>query len=159
MSVAMLAPATVPARSHQSQHTRLTWTEAFQVPTRRLGQAAPTLSKAPCRLASEKVWLRKSGQYGTVGAKPKTTCSVPVSLIWQSTQLQHQFLGLWLAAGQRFNADAKNSGVLGQKNVAVTCNGTELTRWRAVTFGAVVYLGREFRTSVTTDEADLRCSY
>jgi hypothetical protein len=74
---------------------------------------------SPCRMTSIKVWLRKSGNFKTVGAKPKTVCSMTVLSIHQVTQLEHRFLGLWLPAGAAFAADRGPARRLEQKNVEV----------------------------------------
>ena len=111
-----------------------------------------------CRITSKKVWLRKSGNFRTVGAKPTTTCRVPVTSIEQNTQLEHRVLGMWLPASDVFTAYETFKRLLIQKEVEVSCVGRNLTKWRAVTWAVVIFHGRVFRAGVSTDEVELRCS-
>jgi len=42
------------------------------------------------------VHTRKSGNWGTVGAKPETECEVPVSVIRHETTLRYSWYVWWL---------------------------------------------------------------
>lgn len=56
--------------------------------------AAASVRYGPCTLYPTKVYLRASSNYGAVGVKPLTKCTVPVSSIRHSTDLRVQVVHL-----------------------------------------------------------------
>lgn len=107
------------------------------------------LAAGPCTLYPSKVHQRKSGNYGTVGNKPYTECSVSVASIHQSTTVYKTAWWGNVDSGT-FPGGNRNVSTNTQRNVEVTCTNSLSTTWFAVTDGTVVYGGTTYYSEVIT---------
>lgn len=101
--------------------------------------------------------MRKSGRWGTVGGKPKTTCTALVERIHQESLMQHQVAGIWFAVGRATHVAAFGIRQLEQKNLEFACRGTNWTKWRTLTMGTVRLRVVEYGAIVASPGFDLPC--
>lgn len=98
-----------------------------------------------CTLDIGDVYMRTSGsihKFGTVGAKPKTSCSGRVTRIEQSTGVYKKTSGGWAQVAGDWNSFNTNESSLTQKNIEYVCKGQQGNDYRVVTRGAVWFPGR-----------------
>ena len=69
----------------------------------------------PCTLTPEYLHLRASGNYGTIGYKTRTTCSVIVESIRHDTDLRYKSALWWLKAGSTTSSSSRQERTLYQK--------------------------------------------
>lgn len=121
-------------------------------------QAAAVAQYGPCTLNPSVLHLRTSGGRNTLGTKPTTDCSVPVTSIRHNTELRYKWLLVfwWLAASY---PGPGNQGErrYEQKNVEWQCNGTDSTTWAGTTLGTIVYGGQTYYARVYQDPVDEAC--
>ena len=110
----------------------------------------------PCVLYPSVVYLRASSNYGAVGTKPYTQCSVLVSSIRHSTDLRYTSFIWWRLATTKTGG---NSGVASytQRNVEYYCVSKESTGWSGTTLGTIVYGGRTYDARVYQPVKTLAC--
>lgn len=115
---------------------------------------------ARCTIDTGAVYKRTSGtgyQYGTVGGKPRTTCTVLMVRIEQSTTLYKTvWWGLQSVAGP-FNAVNYGQGTLQQTNVQRVCNDLRSTTFRMIVRGTGVFPTGTSGTASAYEEATLSC--
>lgn len=121
-----------------------------------LAAATAGVTYGPCVLYPSTVYLRASSNYGAVGSKPYTQCSVPVNSIRHSTDLRYKSFIWWRLATTKTGG---NSGVASytQKNVEYYCVSKESTGWSGTTLGTMVYLGRTYYARVYQPVKTLAC--
>ncbi|AIN83099.1 hypothetical protein HMPREF2651_03660 [Corynebacterium sp. HMSC063A05] len=111
----------------------------------------------PCTLWLDYIHLRKSGNWGTIGFKPHTKCSVPVTSIKHSSDLRYKYYTAWRLALSGVRDSAYNTNRLDQNNIAFTCNGKVDTRFIGVTLGTIVYRGKTYYARSYSEVANLPC--
>lgn len=111
----------------------------------------------PCTLKLDYVHLRKSGNWGTVGFKAHTNCSVPVTSITHSSDLRYKYYTVWKLALSGIQSSARNARTLDQKNIAFSCNGDVNTRFIGVTLGTIVYQGKTYYARNYSEQTSLPC--
>lgn len=108
----------------------------------------------PCWLRPHGVHTRKSGNWGTVGAKPETECEVPVSVIRHETTLRYSWYIWWLQAGRtHVETDSTSQSV----ELEYKCRGKEMTTWTGTTLGTIVFRGHRYYARVYHGVRDLKC--
>lgn len=117
---------------------------------------AASVRYGPCTLYPSVMYLRKSSNYGAVGAKPYTRCSVPVSSIRHSTDLRYKSFIWWRKATTKTGG---NSGVASytQRNVEYYCVSKESTGWSGTTAGTISYGGKNYYARVYQPVKTLAC--
>ena len=118
--------------------------------------AALSVRYGPCTLYPSTVYLRASSNYGAVGAKPYTKCTVPVTSIKHSTDLRYKSFIWWRLATTKTGG---NYGVASytQKNVEYYCKSKEQSGWSGTTLGTIVYGGRTYYARVYQAAVSLSC--
>ena len=111
---------------------------------------------ALCELDVQEVHLRLGR--GSVGFKPLTTCSVPVTSIHHRSKLTYRFLLEWRQAGPEWKGDNVGQRKLYSKGLEYRCRGTRETQWRGTTLVAVVYEAQTYYGVATTPIRTLPCS-
>lgn len=111
----------------------------------------------PCTLKLDYVHLRKSGNWGTVGFKAHTKCSVPVTSITHSSDLRYKYYTAWRLALSGVQDSAVNTRTLDQTNVAFSCNGDVNTRFIGVTLGTIIYQGKTYYARSYSEPTSLPC--
>jgi hypothetical protein len=88
-----------------------------------------------CTINTGDVYSRASGgiyQFGTVGGKPRTTCTIVVpSIRHETTMYKKVWWGLQRVAGP-FRSASYGEGTLQQTNVQVICQDYRQTTWRMI---------------------------
>lgn len=111
----------------------------------------------PCWLRPHGVHTRKSGSWGTVGAKPETECKVPVSVIRHETTLRYSWYIWWLQAGWAHVETDTNSKWFQSVELEYKCRGKEMTTWTGTTLGTIVFRGHRYYARVYHGVRDLAC--
>lgn len=118
------------------------------------------LDSAGCTLYPSVVHLRKSGGYGTVGAKPYTRCVAPVSRISQESTLYIiEWAGLVSKPMQTKNSTNTGQSSLTQQNVAWTCSNDHNSVFQQTTRGTITVGSKNYYTLVSTGKEKLPCGY
>lgn len=118
--------------------------------------AAGEVKYGPCVLYPTVIYLRTSGGGNTLGAKPYTKCSVPVTSIHHDTQLRYQWLWFWWRKADSYSGGNTGEANYTQRKVEWTCQGKDSTTWAGSTLGTIVYKGETYyalvyQTPVTKD--------
>ncbi|MFV0463015.1 MAG: hypothetical protein ACK5MP_07485 [Nostocoides sp.] len=118
--------------------------------------AALSVRFGPCTLYPADIHLRASSNYGAVGVKPYTKCTVPVSSIKHSTDLRYKSFIWWRLATTKTGG---NYGVAShtQKNAEYFCKSKEKTCWSGTTLGTIVYGGRTYYARAYQTAVSLSC--
>lgn len=129
--------------------------------TQRSAQAARAVDPYVCILHPSRTHLRKSGGYGTVGAKPYTTCAAgtPSSISQTSTLYIVEWAGLSYKPMQTKTSSNRNQKKLEQKNVAWTCKNSNDSTFQQKTNGVSVQAGKSYYSTVTTVQDAHPCGY
>jgi hypothetical protein len=118
------------------------------------------LDPAGCTLYPSRTHLRKSGGYGTVGAKPYTRCNSRVSRISQESTL---FIVEWagLVHKPMLTKSSANQGQqnLTQTNLAWTCKNSNNSIFRQETRGTTTVGTKNYYSLVTTIKDTWGCGY
>lgn len=119
-----------------------------------------TAGGVSCSIDTGVVYKRTSGSaytYGTVGGKPRTTCTVLMVSIQQSTTLYKTvWWGLQKVAGP-FNASNSGQGTLVQLNVQRICNSLATTTFRMEVRSTGVFPTGTTGTASAFETASLPC--
>ena len=110
--------------------------------------AASGTTYGPCTLTPEYLHLRASGNYGTIGYKTRTTCSVIVESIRHDTDLRYKSAIWWLKAGSTTSSSNRQQRTLYQQNVAFPCKNKNSTVWAGTTVGTIVHQGKTYYARV-----------
>mgnify|MGYP001604565622 CR=1 FL=1 len=125
------------------------------------GQARGPWYSTLCTLDTGYVYKRASGAgtpYGTVGGKPKTTCTGPVARIEQSSAVYKATAGGWAKmTGDVWSYNTDQSS-LQQTNVEYACTSLSTNTFKLVTLGAVWYYGQSPVSGGAYEQASLACS-
>lgn len=119
--------------------------------------AASGTAYGPCTLTPEYLHLRASGNYGTVGYKTRTTCSVIVESIRHDTDLRYKSAIWWLKAGSTTSSSNRQQRTLYQQNVAFPCKNKNRTVWAGTTVGTIVHQGKTYYARVYPPTITLNC--
>jgi len=111
----------------------------------------------PCWLYPHGVHTRKSGNWGTVGAKPETECQVPVSVIRHETTIRYSWYIWWLQAGKTHVETDTNSKWFQSLELEYKCRGKGMTTWTGSTLGTIVFHGHKYYARVYHGVRDLAC--
>ncbi|PZR54103.1 hypothetical protein DNL40_03965 [Xylanimonas oleitrophica] len=128
--------------------------------SRRGGAAVQaTYEKAPCKLTTQHMHTRTSGNKKTIGHKPTTACSVRVSKITHGNSADYRWgPGLWVAAHTQV-ASRNNLSKWTQTDFEFTCGKipSENTSWVGWTAGTVLWNGKNYHSIISTPQAELKC--
>ena len=119
--------------------------------------AALTPKYGPCTLTLDNVHLRKSGNFGTVGFKARTSCSVPVTSIHLKSDLRYKYYTFWNLAIGGVTDSAYNTRFHIQKNLEFSCNGRVNTVFKGTTLGTIVYNGHKYYARAYSKTSSLNC--
>lgn len=108
----------------------------------------------PCTLEPTRIYMRTSGG---LGAKPYTTCEVPVSSIRQDTDLRYKWWFWWWLADSYPGPGNQGQKRYEQKNVQWQCRGSDSTTWAGTTVGTIVYGGETYYARVYQAPSDQNC--
>lgn len=111
----------------------------------------------PCWLYPHKVHTRKSGNWGTVGAKPETDCKEPVSVIRHETTVRYAWYLWWLQAGRTHVETDTNSTWFQSLELEYKCRGKGMTTRTGTTLGTIVFHGHRYYARVYHGVRDLDC--
>ncbi len=116
--------------------------------------AASSVNFGPCTLDPHFIYQRTSGG---IGAKPATSCEVPVTSIRQDTDLKYHW-GLWWWTAKSYPGPGnKGQKSYVQRNVQWQCQGTDSTTWAGTTVGTIVYGGETFYARVYQPQTEKEC--
>ncbi|WP_017975676.1 hypothetical protein [Actinopolyspora halophila] len=118
---------------------------------------AANVQYGPCTLKPSVIHLRTSGDRNTLGAKPVTTCEVPVTSIRHDTDLRYKWWLWWSLADSYPGPGNQNQKRYEQKNVAWRCNGADSTTWAGTTVGTMVFGGETYYARVYQTPVDKDC--
>lgn len=117
---------------------------------------ASSVNFGPCTLYPSVIHLRKSSNFGAVGVKPYTYCSVPVASIHHTTDLRYKSFIWWALAGTYRGGNYGEAAYL-QRKVEYPCVSSETTWWGATTLGKIVYGGETYYARVYPPREQLNC--
>jgi hypothetical protein len=122
---------------------------------------AVELDPFECNLYPSKTHLRKSGGYGTVGAKPYTICEAgkPTSISQTSTLYIVEWAGLSYKAMQTKSKSNHNASKLEQLDIAWSCKNWNNSVFQQKTDGVSVQRGKAYYASVSTVRNTWGCGY
>lgn len=114
-----------------------------------------------CKLKPERVHKRRSGNYGTVGAKPQTVCtsSTPTSIRHTSTLYIVELGGLRYKKMATVSGGNRNTKSYQTKNLEWSCRNKNNSKFQQHTIGVIVVNGRTLQTSAQTVKSVLDCGY
>ncbi|WP_292700257.1 hypothetical protein [Microbacterium sp. 69-10] len=114
-----------------------------------------------CVLYPSQVHLRKSGGWGTVGAKPYTECSAgtPTSITQTSTLYIVEWAGLAYKTMQIRTVNNVGERKLEQRNVSWACLNGNNSVFQQKTNGTTVQAGKTYYSTVQTVRSTLSCGY
>jgi hypothetical protein len=120
---------------------------------------AAALDPYKCTLYPSVVHLRKSGNYGTVGAKPYTKCTAGTSTtITHDTVLYMvEWAGLSYVSLTGFPQIGTNTPSLTMKQLEWSCKNTNTSRFAQETKGSSIQAGTTYYSTVVTPIAELKC--
>lgn len=98
-----------------------------------------------CEVSTESVHLRRSSNYKSIGAKPKTTCSRVVQLILHTTTLKYSRDGKWAAVLPQYSDSQQDSSIHISLGIEHPCMSTRQTMWTAETVSYVFDRGQIYR--------------
>ncbi|MBF4609484.1 hypothetical protein [Curtobacterium sp. VKM Ac-1393] len=112
----------------------------------------------PCTLKVPYPHTRKSGNWGTVGVKPITTCSPRAVLNYDHTTMYYTYAYLWTLAADTTNDSSHGARISQhiQTNVVVPCNGKKKTWWLGQTTSQITY-GRAYYAVASSVHRHLDC--
>lgn len=110
----------------------------------------------PCTLYPSVMYLRASSNYGAVGSKPYTRCTVAVSSIKHKTDVRYKSFIWWRLATSKSGGNYGTASYT-QKNVEYYCKSRESTAWSGTTLGTIVYGGRTYYARVYQPVKTLNC--
>ncbi|MFV2145533.1 MULTISPECIES: hypothetical protein [Isoptericola] len=114
------------------------------------------VSFGPCTLHPSTIHWRTSSGNKSIGQKPYTRCTVPVSRIHHTTELRYQHYLTWKVAKKKTGGNYNQKNYT-QKNVEHFCTGTTGTNFRGTTLGKIVYKGKSYYSRVYTSPARFGC--
>lgn len=118
------------------------------------GISLQAVNFAPCTL--EPRYIHNRTKTGTVGFKPKTTCTQRVTAIHHTSKLTYSYFLTWPTAASR-NTGNYNEKSYEQKNLEFACRGTKSTVFRGTTLGKITYNGKAYYSRVYTPKKRLPC--
>ncbi|WP_326503755.1 hypothetical protein [Rothia nasimurium] len=113
-----------------------------------------------CTLYPSEVHLRKSGGYGTIGAKPYTKCNFRVQKIHHNSAL---YIVEWGGLSYKKMTDRSQVGYnissMELKSLEWSCKNSNKSKFQQITYGEVTINGKTIRTVVQTAKKDENCGY
>ncbi|MGP4968998.1 hypothetical protein ACTXJQ_17955 [Glutamicibacter ardleyensis] len=115
---------------------------------------------AGCKLFPSKTHLRKSGNYGTVGAKPYTVCNSRITSIKQSSTLYIvEWAGMYSKPMMSRDSASRGEKTLTQKNLSWTCGNSNKSKFQQVTRGTTTVGAKNYFSIVSTVKDTWACGY
>lgn len=113
-----------------------------------------------CTLDPSQVHKRKSGNWGTVGAKPSTKCNTNVKRISHDSKL---YIIEWAGLHRKEMAHKSNANT-NQKSLTLTslewtCKNNHNSKFQQVTEGQVTTSVKTFVTTAATIKSTIDCGY